>query len=245
MANSSACGSKIHKKPNCLTCCQPINSTKESSECGLCERHIHAYCAEGNYSDAEISKLRRATTPFIYRCTTCATKISKGDILRFFNPDKENKHLTAKHQAEINELTKYYEDKYNDLVVGIRKRDDKIKNQIRDIELLQLEKNKATTTSGGKRPRTNESEIETDAEDNSSIVSLLKLLIKNQADTSGIIVSQFNTECDQIQGEIYSIKIALNANANIVSRQTAQPRNQSEAPIPAPRKGKINPTTML
>lgn len=83
---------------------------------------VFAICADGKYSEADVDKLRKGITPFIYICFLCKPNLSKNE--------NNNKLL------DIEELIK----KYNINCV------EKITNLKRNVENLTSETNDKAAT---------------------------------------------------------------------------------------------------
>lgn len=133
------------EKKICLQCTQEIPLVKDGFQCRICLKRIHIKCAPGTYTQAEIDKFQRI--PFHYLCPACTKEIKDHkEPFSILNYQKRVEVLTASHNAQIQEITR----KYNEQLQAVNGLNQIIQDMQREINLSkQVQPNKRLRTNDG------------------------------------------------------------------------------------------------
>lgn len=94
--------------------------------------------------------------------------------------------MQEKYQKEINDITNYFQDKFNTNITEMQQRDQKITQLTREMELISTEmqrikasQNMASISTGGRKQRTDtDDEQGGNLHSHPSVIELVKLLSK-------------------------------------------------------------------
>lgn len=138
--------------------------------------------------------------------------------------DQKLATVTSKHQEEINRLTKFYTEKFNQSLIETQKRDELIQQQGRELELLKNQMQQINASQAniqGRRRRENEPISSDQLRDIPSVVDLVKHLIDAQADVLAVLRNDFESKFTAIAASIDSIKLKAKPTS---ARNTQYPK---------------------